>query len=136
MHAPPLSRILHPSPGGADPPAVRLADPDGAGPERGDTQLLERLTGDDLVPRIDEAFETAIDGTPVVLILAEIDVMEERHSRPGARRSFSLIFHGPAWPLLPQGTYALRNKELGALELFIVPLGPGGGVLRYEVVFN
>lgn len=98
--------------------------------------MLDTLTSDDFVPRVDEPFETSIDSTPVVLKLVDVDVMDERYSRPDARLSFSLTFHGPSEPLLPQGTYTLRNETLGALEVFSVPLGPGDGVLRYEVVFS
>lgn len=98
--------------------------------------MLDTLTSDDFVSRVDEAFETSIDGTPVVLKLINVDVMDERYSRADARRSFSLTFHGPSEPLLPQGTYTLSNDTLGALEVFTVPLGPDNGVHRYEVVFN
>jgi hypothetical protein len=98
--------------------------------------LLDTLTSDDFAARVDEPFETSIDGAPVVLQLVNVDVMDERYSPPGARRSFSLTFHGPTAPLLPQGTYTLGNATLGPLSVFIVPLGPVDGALRYEVVFN
>ena len=62
--------------------------------------------------------------------------MGDRYSQPGVRLSFSLTFLGPMQPLLPQAVYTLRNKVLGELELFMVPLGPVGDGQRYEIVLN
>lgn len=98
--------------------------------------LLESLTSDDFEPRLNEAFQASLSDRQVVLTLARVDVMDERYSRPGARFAFSLTFHGPIEPLLPQGTYSINNETLGELALFIVPLGPGEEGLRYEVVFT
>ena len=51
-------------------------------------------------------------------------------------RPFSLEFlsRGPA--PLPQRIYRLEHPTLGALDLFLVPLGPEGGGMRFEAVFN
>ena len=50
---------------------------------------------------------------------------------------FALEFAGPADPALEQRIYALEHGTLGAIEIFLVPIGldPAGG-LRYEAVFN
>ncbi len=90
----------------------------------------------DFLPLLQESFETSLGDTPVVLTLARVDVKDERYSRPGARLAFSLIFHGPPEPPLPQATYSMKNSTLGELALFTVPLGPGEEGLRYEVVFS
>jgi hypothetical protein len=44
---------------------------------------------------------------------------------------------------MPQSIYRLENEQLGALELFIVPIGPAPAAagqaptaMRYEVVFG
>jgi len=55
----------------------------------------------------------------------------------GVREAFSLIFHAAAGaPILPQRIYRLEHDALGALDLFVVPLGPKGGAFRYEVIFT
>ena len=59
----------------------------------------------------------------------------------GRRTPFSLLFHGPATPFLPQGTYPLRHDVLGDFPLFLVPLGPvptgpDKGLMRYEAIFT
>lgn len=52
------------------------------------------------------------------------------------RQAFSLIFRGPAEPVLPQRIYPLANEPLGALDLFLVPIGPDADGMRYEAVFT
>ena len=51
------------------------------------------------------------------------------------RRQFSLLFRGPVDPFLSQGTYRLDHAELGALDIFLVPIGPDAEGMRYEAVF-
>ena len=56
---------------------------------------------------------------------------------PDQRAPFSLIFEAqPSGEPLPQRTYPLTHEKLGALELFLVPIGPGEGATRYEAIFN
>ncbi len=55
--------------------------------------------------------------------------------QPGGRVPFSLLFDGPPRPLLPQAIYPLAHAELGALEIFIVPLGQDAEATRYEAIF-
>ena len=45
------------------------------------------------------------------------------------------FLHWPDDLSLPQSTYALEHETLGAVFLFLVPLGPTQGY-RYEAVFN
>jgi len=78
------------------------------------------------------------------LRLASADDLRENpraDSGAGRRTPFSLMFHGPATPLLPQGTYPLRHDTIGDFPLFLVPLGPvrNGpemGLMRYEAIFT
>jgi hypothetical protein len=58
------------------------------------------------------------------------------HLRTPRQEAFSLIFHGPAQPFMPQGTYRLHNEALGDLDLFLVPIGHGQDGYEYEAVFN
>jgi hypothetical protein len=37
---------------------------------------------------------------------------------------------------VPQGIYKLENEKLGALEIFLVPIGPDEKGMRYEAIFN
>src|SRR5436189_4905234 len=49
---------------------------------------------------------------------------------------FSLMLRGPRNPMLPQATYALRHPTLGAIQLFLVPIGQDANATRYEATFN
>lgn len=51
------------------------------------------------------------------------------------RLQFSLVFRGPATPVLPQHTYPVTHPEMGELDLFLVALGPDGDGMRYEAAF-
>ena len=53
----------------------------------------------------------------------------------GAFESFSLLFEGPEDRPLPQGLFEFSHPGLGALEIFLVPVGVDG-TRRYEAVFN
>lgn len=53
-----------------------------------------------------------------------------------SRMPFSIVFAGPLEPVLPQRIYRFAHEELGTFELFIVPVGPDEGGMRYEAVFN
>lgn len=73
------------------------------------------------------------------------EVSEHSHRAPcGFRTPFSVVFHGPLQPAMPQGTYRIEHPLLGTLELFLVPLGPdippelgqAPTALRYEAVFG
>jgi hypothetical protein len=54
----------------------------------------------------------------------------------GSRTQFSLVFRGGPDPPLQQRIYCLEHEQLGALDLFLVPLGPDAAGQRYEAVFN
>ena len=49
---------------------------------------------------------------------------------------FSLFFLGPPGAPLRQGLYQLTHEQLGALEIFLVPIGQDPAGVQYEAVFN
>ena len=99
--------------------------------------MLEDVTHDTFADRVGETFTlTGPDGATLELTLVEASLAPESHSVPGRRAAFSLIFHGPASPYAPQGTWPLEHPELEGLELFLVPLGPVDDAMRYQAVFT
>jgi hypothetical protein len=90
---------------------------------------LEALTADDFAPLRDQPFRLSADGPPLALTLVEVTAGD-------GGRPFSLLFRGPAEPLLPQRIYRIEHQALGALELFLVPVGREPDGLRYEAVFT
>ena len=52
------------------------------------------------------------------------------------RQAFSLVFEGPAAPVLPQQIYRLEHPAMDAMEMFLVPVGLSTNGVRYEAVFT
>lgn len=106
--------------------------------------MTEILTIGQFRPLIDKPFWLEPEGVGrVELLLAEVidhgpglDIGD-----PGRDRTFSLIFRGgllgPEKNMyLRQGTYTLKQEDLGSLDIFLVPIGPDRDGMRYEAVFN
>ena len=92
---------------------------------------LAAATHETFAPWIGTSF--AVAGSTESLVLAAV---RQHAPAPHGRSSFSLDFTGPAHPLLAQQTLRLEHAELGALELFVVPVGVEDEAARYEAVFG
>jgi uncharacterized protein DUF6916 len=83
--------------------------------------------------QLNTLFRVEHDTGAVALRLAEVS--EEQQS--GGMRQFSLFFHGPGSPILPQGTYSFDHDALGPLALFIVPIvGSSPERIVYQACFS
>jgi hypothetical protein len=91
---------------------------------------LADVTAATFAPLAGDAFAVPAAGVDLVL-----RTVTEHAERPGARTPFSLEFDGPVEPLLPQQIHRLEHPGLGALEIFIVPIGQDAQGTRYEAVF-
>jgi len=112
------------------------------------SRSLETLTADDFHDHRNTRFRVtggASEVGPSAFELELVEVAEYPAASPGTFRSpFSVLFHGPLEPVLPQGIYRLEHERFGALELFIAPVGPqepsAAGekprAMRYESVFG
>jgi hypothetical protein len=89
----------------------------------------------DFAACVGERFGVQVDGRSLELALLEAEALAPAAPRPGGRRPFSLVFRGPRAPVLPQRVYRLESARLGALEIFLVPIGPDDAGLRYEAIF-
>ncbi len=96
--------------------------------------MAKELTLETFRPVVGDTFTVGSEGGATVdLVLVEA---EEKEGGPDAPRApFSLLFHGPAEPLIPQGTYPFVHDSLGSLEIFIVPLGRDEQGSVYEAFF-
>ena len=98
-------------------------------------ELLSELTHDHFAKELGSPFLLQHGGVSIELELAEVTQLAP--AGVGSRRiPFSLIFHAPRQPMLPQKIYPLENDLLGRLEIFLVPLGPQGENMRYEAIFT
>jgi hypothetical protein len=104
--------------------------------------MLETLTRETFAPHVGETFRLHLsDQQSIDAALLEASVVGTPPPGSAVRAPFSLIFKGPAAPMLPQQIYRVEHATLGALDLFVVPIGPsqpkhGPGGMLYEVIFN
>ena len=98
---------------------------------------LGALATSDLAGRLGDWFELVPpSGESFKIRLAEVTEHPHLPQFAGRRRGFSAVFETDRPGLLPQAIYRLTHPELGALDLFLVPVGPRDGKMRYEAVFN
>lgn len=96
---------------------------------------LANLTLETFAPHVNESFRLSQDDDSLDVTL----ISAEAHRSQGSeapRSGFSLLFRGPHDPVLPQQVYRLEHEALGAMELFVVPVGPDAEGMRYEVIFT
>lgn len=102
--------------------------------------MLETLTSDTFAPLIGSTFRIVVDDAST--LDAELESVEAAGAarsaaarEAGQREPFSLVFRGPAEPLLPQRIYPFEHDELGRFEIFIVPIGRDESGTSYEATF-
>ena len=75
-----------------------------------------------------------LDDPAQVFSLTLTGVVE--NSKTERSEAFSLFFHGPESPYMPQGTRKLKHEKLGEIEIFLVPVARDKDGFQYEAVFN
>ncbi len=102
--------------------------------------MTDTLSISDFAPLVGAAFMIRFPDGTLELTLGAVESHGTRAPRPDVptlrTEPFSLVFLGPPAPVLPQRTWALEHASLGAFEIFLVPIGPIDGRMRYEAVFN
>jgi len=94
---------------------------------------LEDLTLATFEPLVGDTF--MLEGATDEPLACTLQSATPAGEQPGGREPFGLIFIGPPQPLLPQAIYRLTHPELGALEIFIVPLAQKETGTTYEAIF-
>ena len=97
--------------------------------------MLDKLASVGFASYLNQIFCIRLEGIePIDLELVSVTEAGPA-SRPEARAPFSLHFLGPVSPqYLVQHSYRLEHEQMGAFDLFIVPLGPESGRMRYEAI--
>ena len=98
--------------------------------------VLETVTHEDFAACLEQSFtidDEAAGSVEVELIKVELRGAFDPDTQ--SRPPFSIVFLGKSEPLLPQGIYRMRHPRLGAMELFVVPVGVDAKGVRYEAVF-
>lgn len=98
--------------------------------------MPEVLTAERFASHLHETFLIRLDASMVETVLTRVDRLPVRPGAPTARAPFALVFRGPREPALPQRIHRREHPILGALDVFLVPVGPDGIGPCYEAVFN
>ncbi len=100
--------------------------------------MLETLNKSSFSEHLGEKFRLHPGSSNVVEVeLIEVSDAGSGSSRAQGRRDpFSIVFRGPHDSPLGQGTYKVEHGKMGAVDLFLVPIGPDKDGLCYEAVFN
>ena len=94
--------------------------------------MLESLHKENWSPFVQQSFLSAEQN-----ITFELIEVAGLGRKPGtAREPYSLIFRGPAEPVLEQGIVSLKHSGLGDVAIFLVPIGPDSQGMCYEAVFT
>ena len=97
--------------------------------------MLDKLTKETFEPIKGGVFELSL-GEGQTLPLELSAVLGTGLQGMAKREQFSLHFRGPATPALVQRTYRLEHAQLGALDIFLVPIRRDAAGMIYEAVFT
>ena len=100
------------------------------------SERLKQLTRQTFDELVNQRFQVALAQEPIELELIECKSLGSGPQGEGGREPFSLVFRGPAGPILPQRIYPLAHSSIGTIEIFLVPLGPAQDGLGYEAIFT
>ncbi|HEX2052532.1 MAG TPA: hypothetical protein VHJ78_02245 [Actinomycetota bacterium] len=99
--------------------------------------MLDSFTAETFRPLVGQTFVLRAGGERLELQLAEVNLLgSAARVSESSRNPFSLLFHGPVEPVWGQRTYPVEIPALGEFDLFLVPIGPDGGAMRYEAIFT
>jgi hypothetical protein len=95
---------------------------------------LNQVRPEDFEPLLGRALKVEVPGGAVTCELAQVRRLPPHESR--RHPPFAVILRGPPDRPFCQGIHPLLHPEHGRLEVFMVPVGPDGAGLCYEVTFN
>jgi hypothetical protein len=87
--------------------------------------------------RIGEIFAMRLAGGATLdLELVEVRDLGRRVTPGGELSNYGLTFLARTPAALPQAIYRLEHAALGAMDVFLVPIGSDAAGIRYEAIFN
>ncbi|MCQ4166068.1 DUF6916 family protein [Tahibacter harae] len=97
--------------------------------------MLDQLKLEDFQPLVGHSLNLGDGTSAVALELTEARALKS--PSPRSAPSFALILRqNGAQQSFGQGLYRLEHPSLGPLDLFVVPIGPDGAGMCYEITFN
>lgn len=98
---------------------------------------MDRLDVSVFAARRGETFVMRLDGGATQdLELVEVRDLGRRATPGGELSNYGLTFLARASTPLSQAIYHLEHAALGAMDVFLVPIGRDAEGIRYEAIFN
>jgi hypothetical protein len=99
--------------------------------------MLDTLTRERFAAHVGDVFRMQVDASRAIDVeLIAVEPSVRRPATEGHRAPFTIVFRAPRAAIYPQRTYRLEHATLGALDIFLVPIGFDDRGLRYEAVFS
>ena len=100
--------------------------------------MSERMLAlEDFSDKLGQDFHLSHPNLPSIpFSLTEAEGLTMRRAPPGMRPPFSLVLLAREQRVLPQGIYRLEHAALGAVEIFLVPIGRDAAGVSYQATFN
>ncbi|HEX8650772.1 MAG TPA: hypothetical protein VF708_08015 [Pyrinomonadaceae bacterium] len=95
--------------------------------------MIEKFTLDTFTPHLNSTFRIK-QGDTVALELQLVGTTDV--GTTPRQIQFSIVFRGPQNPYLVQSIYRLEHDQLGAFDLFLVPIKRDQEGMHYEAIFN
>ncbi|MGJ0486811.1 MAG: DUF6916 family protein [Methylomicrobium sp.] len=97
--------------------------------------MLENLTKEDWLSYLGDVFVLSAEpDKSLELTLMDVSGFGRRHG--AVREAYSLHFRGPITPVLQQSIFGVSHREMGELEIFLVPIGKDADGVQYEAIFT
>lgn len=98
---------------------------------------LGALSAGDFEPHKGMRFRVPVEGgEDLELELLEVVGRQGDTVEGAERQPFSVLFRGPAERAFEQRICRLEHDAMGALDLFLVPVGTDSHGMRYEAIFS
>jgi len=94
------------------------------------------LTEANFTKHLHTNFYIPINGQRLELELAEVKSYLSGPEEQRGLERFSIFFEGPTAVVLPQQIYSMDHEQMGAFQIFLVPVAKLEKSIRYEAVFN
>jgi hypothetical protein len=92
---------------------------------------------EDFADKVGQVFCLSEPGMPeIAFSLKQAEALPAARLPFTSRPPFSLIFLARTAVVLPQRLYRLEHATLGALTIFLVPIGRSADGVNYQAVFN
>lgn len=104
-----------------------------------DILSLADVTHETFIPAVKQNFTVCWPDVTEELVLTDVKLSRTENDPRRKRLPFSLLFQGKTPDLvLNQMIHPMENPTLGAMEIFITPLGPNpdNGLMTYQACFS